>query len=247
MVKFGECSAEEGFKLKGKQKLEFVTELFDRIAVQYDTINLFISLGQTTIWRILALGWLHTYFKPGSKVLDVGCGTGWVSWFLHRRYPNLNLQVEAMDCSQQMLQEAQRLYPKYTFTHGDVCALPYSDGAFDMVTTVYTLRNFPDLYSGLEEMVRVTAPRGHIVILDAFPTGGLMQFVLKVWLSYIMPYIAGMFIEQKPYNYLANSIQSTVPSSEVASILTQLGCTGSMLQTRYSFGAAVRLIAQKNA
>lgn len=246
MVRFGECSAEEGFKLKGNQKLEFVTELFDRIAIQYDTINLFISLGQTTLWRILALGWLQTYLKPCTRVLDVGCGTGWVSWFLYWRYPHLNLQVEAMDCSQQMLQEARRLYPKFTFTHGDVCALPYSDGAFDLVTTVYTLRNFPDLYDGLKEMVRVTAPGGHIVILDAFPTGGMMQFVLKVWLSYIMPHVASIFIDRKPYHYLANSIQSTVPSSEVASILTQLGCTGPIMQTRYSFGAAVRLIARKN-
>ena len=40
---------------------------------------------------------------------------------------------------------------------------------FDAVTTVYTLRNFPDLRRGVEEMYRVTKPGGSVVILDAFP------------------------------------------------------------------------------
>jgi hypothetical protein len=52
-----------------------------------------------------------------------------------------------------MLAECARRLPGHTFTHGDVCALPYADASFDAVTTVYTLRNFPDLNAGLVEMV----------------------------------------------------------------------------------------------
>jgi hypothetical protein len=52
-----------------------------------------------------------------------------------------------------MLAEAARRLPGHAFTHGDVCALPYADASFDAVTTVYTLRNFPDLDAGLLEMV----------------------------------------------------------------------------------------------
>jgi demethylmenaquinone methyltransferase/2-methoxy-6-polyprenyl-1,4-benzoquinol methylase len=92
-----------------------------------------------------------------------------------------------MDCSPVMLDEARRIVPGAAFTHGDVCALKHKDGEFDAVTTVYTLRNFPDLERGLREMYRVTAPGGVVVILDAFPAGAynrplfLLSF-LTFWL-----------------------------------------------------------------
>lgn len=96
------------------------------------------------------------------------------------------------------LQEARRRHPKQSFAHGDVCALRYASDSFDMVSTVYTLRNFPDLYTGLQQMVRVTAPGGSLVIVDAFPPPGLMRFIVKIWLEYIMPPIASFFMCAHP-------------------------------------------------
>jgi hypothetical protein len=72
--------------------------MFDRVAPKYDTVNLLISLGQargcacamwwqrapcltltrpaqTTLWRVLALGFLPRLFRRDAAVLDVGCGT----------------------------------------------------------------------------------------------------------------------------------------------------------------------------
>mmetsp|Transcript_14115 Transcript_14115/g.27049 ORF Transcript_14115/g.27049 Transcript_14115/m.27049 type:complete len:250 (-) Transcript_14115:242-991(-) len=244
---FDDASATDGFHLHGEQKLQFVTSMFDRIATSYDKVNWFISLGQTTLWRLLALSWMHHLLQPRAKVLDIGCGTGWVSWFMYRRYSKLQLRVEGLDCSQGMLQEARRRHPKLVFTHGDVCKLQYEDSAFDMVTTVYTLRNFPDLYQGLQEMVRVTKPGGCVVILDAFPTAGVMKFLLRVWLNYVMPPLAGLFIERKPYEYLAHSIQSTVVAPEVVKMLEQLGCETPIDLQKYSFGAAARIVAKKRS
>ena len=89
----------EGFRLKGADKLAFVSEMFDRVAPTYDVLNHFISLGQTTLWRLLALSFLPRYLTRGARVLDVGCGTGWVTWYFKRRYRKLQLEVEGMDCS----------------------------------------------------------------------------------------------------------------------------------------------------
>lgn len=47
-----------GFQLGGTPKLRFVTAMFDAIAAQYDTLNLLLSLGQTTVWRWMALAML---------------------------------------------------------------------------------------------------------------------------------------------------------------------------------------------
>lgn len=44
-----------GFQLGGTPKLRFVTAMFDAIAAQYDMLNLLLSLGQTTVWRWMAL------------------------------------------------------------------------------------------------------------------------------------------------------------------------------------------------
>lgn len=97
------------------------------------------------------------------------------------------------------LQEARRRHPKHSFSHGDVCALRYDDGSFELVSTVYTLRNFPDLYTGLQQMVRVTAPGGSVVIVDAFPPQGVMRILIKIWLDLIMPPIASFFMCRFPF------------------------------------------------
>ena len=105
------------------------------------------------------LSWLHPRLRRALKSLDVGCGTGWVTWYFRRRYAALDLDVVGMDCSPVMLDEARRVAPA-DFRRGDVCALDHPDDTFDLVTTVYTLRNFPDLRRGVREMYRVTAPGG---------------------------------------------------------------------------------------
>ena len=236
----------EGFRLKGDAKLAFVTDMFDRVAPTYDFLNWFISLGQTTLWRLMALSWLHPRLRPRAKVLDVGCGTGWVTWYFRRRYAALDLDVVGMDCSPVMLDEARRVAPGADFRRGDVCALDHPDDTFDLVTTVYTLRNFPDLRRGVREMYRVTAPGGAVVILDAFPASNLaMRAVLYLWLECIMPFVAALFTKDaKAYRYLSASIRSTIPPGDVAEMLRECGAE-EVSTTKYTFGAAAKIVASK--
>ena len=57
-----------------------------------------------------------------------------------------------------MLDVARGVDKKSVFVQGNVADMSsIEDGAFDVVTTVYTLRNFPDMESGLSEMVRARA------------------------------------------------------------------------------------------
>ena len=237
-----------GFKLCGAEKLAFVSDMFDRVAPTYDLLNHLISLGQTTLWRVFALSFLHDKLPPSASVLDVGCGTGWVSWYFGKRYKSKNLQLQGMDCSEVMLEEARSMVPNGVFAKGDVSSLDFDSNQFHMVTTVYTLRNFPDLEKGLRECWRVTKPGGCVVVLDAFPPSNwVVRGVLKIWLEWMMPAIAKLVMktpDEKAYKYLASSIQNTVPPQIVAQVLRSCGAE-QVRTTKYTFGTAARIIAVK--
>jgi ubiquinone/menaquinone biosynthesis C-methylase UbiE len=75
---------------------------FDEIAEQYDTTFTFSTIGQ--IQRDVVWDELMKSFRPGDRVLDIGCGTGVDARFLAER----GIDVIACDTSKQMLNVAAR-------------------------------------------------------------------------------------------------------------------------------------------
>ena len=61
---------------------------------------------------------------PPARVLDIGCGTG----FMTR---HLKGEVVGLDQSAAMLEIARARVPEATFVQGDALKLPFPDGAFD--------------------------------------------------------------------------------------------------------------------
>jgi malonyl-CoA O-methyltransferase len=95
-----------------------------------------------------------------SRVLDVGTGTGRVARVAARAWPAAD--VVGADVSPGMVEEARRLGGRVRYDVADSAALPYGDGAFDLVT----LNNMIPFF---DEMARVTAPGGHVAV--AFTIG----------------------------------------------------------------------------
>jgi len=105
-------------------------------------------------------------FKPQDKVLDVGCGTGWL---VRRIAPLVSEGLAAgMDVSDAMLGRAESLsgqVPNVAFACGGADAIPWPGGHFTKVLSVESAYYWPDLAQGVREIFRVLSPGGAAWIL----------------------------------------------------------------------------------
>ena len=105
-------------------------------------------------------------FKPQDKVLDVGCGTGWL---VRRMAPLVSAGLAAgVDVSDAMLRRAEALSAQLlnvVFARGRADAIPWDSGFFTKVLSVESAYYWPDPARGLSEIFRVLAPGGSAWIL----------------------------------------------------------------------------------
>jgi ubiquinone/menaquinone biosynthesis C-methylase UbiE len=105
--------------------------------------------------------------RAGERVLDVACGTGVVSRLAARRV-SPGGTVTGLDLNEGMLSVARRLPlpPSLTidWRQGSALALPFADGAFDVVVCQHGLMFFPDRLQALGEMRRVLTPVGRVAL-----------------------------------------------------------------------------------
>lgn len=118
--------------------------------------------------------WLATQvpWPAGARVLEVGCGAGWMWAEAAARLPS-DLDLTLTDLSPGMVTEAlERVgsLGRYMRTSGrvaDVQELPFRDGAFDVVVANYVLHHVPDAGRAVAELARVLGPGGVAVVACA--------------------------------------------------------------------------------
>nr|WP_269061679.1 class I SAM-dependent methyltransferase [Thalassospira xiamenensis] len=96
----------------------------------------------------------HYGLKAGDKVLDVGCGKGYLMFDFTKVVPGI--EVYGLDISEYAINDAKEEI-KDRIIHGNATSLPYEDGEFDLVYSLNTLHNLHcfDLDKALREMNRV--------------------------------------------------------------------------------------------
>ena len=110
---------------------------------------------------------------PGSRVLDVGCGTGADVRALARRV-GPGGRVTGIDASEQLIAAAQPAGPGAApvgFLHGSAGELPFPDGAFDAARAERVIEHVPDPAAAVAQMLRVVRPGGQVLVAD--PDHGL--------------------------------------------------------------------------
>ncbi len=97
-----------------------------------------------------------TGVKAGDKVLDVGCGAGYVAAAAHDRGAN----AVGLDFSATQVRLAEQIYPDIRFIEGDAEALPFPDGEFDVVLNAFGLPHVANADRAAAEAFRVLKPEG---------------------------------------------------------------------------------------
>jgi demethylmenaquinone methyltransferase/2-methoxy-6-polyprenyl-1,4-benzoquinol methylase len=196
-----------------------VAAMFDGVAERYDLTNDVLSLGQDRIWRRAVVR--AVVAAPGDRVLDLAAGTGTSAV----PFAAAGARTVAADFSLGMLRVGRRHRRDLPLAAADATRLPFADGAFDVVTISFGLRNVVDHRAALEEMLRVTRPGGRLVVCEfSSPVWKPWRTVYTEYLMRALPPVARR-VSSNPdaYVYLAESIRAWPDQRALAAELRAAG------------------------
>jgi demethylmenaquinone methyltransferase / 2-methoxy-6-polyprenyl-1,4-benzoquinol methylase len=206
------------------EKPGYVKGLFKRIANYYDMMNDVMTVGMHRQWKRQAC--LKLSLKPGSRVLDLCCGTGDLIFYLSRLFPGVT--VTGLDFSPEMLAVAQQRLNKQatvaTLVQGDAMALPFEPESFEGAIIAYGLRNVSDYRRCLEELYLVLTPGSKLVVLDMSHPTGVMNVLSSFYRFTIVP-LTGKLLTQNgdAYHYLSNSIFTYPNQKKLVCLMQEAG------------------------
>jgi SAM-dependent methyltransferase len=115
-------------------------------------------------WRAVADELVRHYgLKPGDRVLDVGCGKGFLLYDLTQAVPGL--EVRGVDISSYAIENAKEEVRPFLEV-GNAVDLPFEDASFDLIISVTTLHNLYcyELDRALREIERVGKRHKYLVV-----------------------------------------------------------------------------------
>src|SRR4029078_1212743 len=124
--------------------------------------------------------------QAGWRVLDVATGSGNAALAAARR----GCEAVGVDYVPALLErgrgraEAERLDVR--FVGGDAENLPFADGSFDAVLSIYGVMFAPDHRRAAGELVRVCRPGG-LIALPSWPPDGFIGETFRIFSSYLPP------------------------------------------------------------
>lgn len=194
----------------GEQRAAKVNDLFARIARRYDFLNDLQSFGMHRLWkrRVASL----SQAAPGTRALDLCCGTGDISFALARRgaaTTGLDFSAEMLGVATQRQDDDKSRLSNLKFIQGDAQKTPYDNASFDIVTVGYGLRNLTSWERGVDEMYRVAKPGARLIVLDfGKPSNPLWRAIYFTHLKISVPIIGLLFCgNASAYAYILESLK----------------------------------------
>ena len=159
-------------ELKSKLRTTWMSGDFDKIARTYEP-------SAVEFIERLALA-------PGTRVLDVACGSGNLSLPAARA----GAVVTGLDIAPNLLETARQRASaeglKISFDEGDAEQLTYAEASFDAVVTMFGAMFAPRPQKVTEELLRVCRPGGRIAMATWTPSGFIGQ-MFKATAAHVPP------------------------------------------------------------
>jgi demethylmenaquinone methyltransferase / 2-methoxy-6-polyprenyl-1,4-benzoquinol methylase len=192
--------------------------MFDVVSRRYDLFNDILSMGLDRWWRRQAVRTLSS--PPGTRVLDLGCGTGKLGALLASR-----CRVVGIDVSQEMLRLAQRAHgSRLRYVQGSAFRLPFCSGSFDAGVSGFVLRNLEDLPAAFAELSRVLRPGAPIAVVDITePSHPLFRRLFDAYFRTAAPALGALAGKAGAYRYLVGSLGQIPPPEVVIDMLSAAG------------------------
>jgi demethylmenaquinone methyltransferase/2-methoxy-6-polyprenyl-1,4-benzoquinol methylase len=225
-----------------------VREMFTSIAPRYDLLNHVLSFNVDRLWwRRTARAFSKILLQPGSRILDLCCGTGDMTFALRKQAGKSRPELWGADFSHAMLQRARtkssekisaNANPTPRWIEADALRLPFPDQHFNLVTSAFGFRNLADYDAGLREIARVLRPGGECGILDFSEPRGVIGHAYRFYFKQVLPRIGTMLSGVRgPYAYLPSSVERFPPPEEMLARMRAAGFAEASW-TPYTFGIA---------
>lgn len=236
------------YKNSNLSKKEQVTQMFDTISKEYDSLNRVISFGIDIKWRKKVVSIVGK--QNPDTILDIATGTGDLAINLAKTNAS---KIVGFDISPGMLEigkqkiAQKKLNNKIEMVLGDSEKMPFNDNSFDAITVAFGVRNFENLEQGLTEILRVLKPNGTFVILEtSVPAKAPYKQGYKFYTKRILPLIGKLFSRDKvAYSYLCESASVFPYGEALNNILRKIGFINAEALPQ-TFGVATIYTASKS-
>lgn len=227
---------------------EEIEAMFDRIAPTYDRLNHTLSLDIDRLWRRNVVRRVRR-MRPRT-ILDLATGTGDLAIAMARRIGDA--RITGVDLSEKMLAVAARkvheqgLAGRISLLQGDALHLTLPDGAVDVVTVAFGVRNFEDIEAGLREIRRVLARGGSVVVLElSTPRTPIFGALYRFYSHRMLPAIGKIVSKDgDAYRYLPASVDRFPPPDRFVEMMRGVGFTNCRAHAQ-SLGIARIYVGEK--
>jgi demethylmenaquinone methyltransferase/2-methoxy-6-polyprenyl-1,4-benzoquinol methylase len=200
-----------------------IRTMFSSIATSYDAVNRLLSLGRDQAWRKQALRLAN--LPSDGRLLDIATGTGDLALLAKRQHPQAH--IVGTDLTPAMLVQAQAKDQAHIvdWVVGDGLHLPYPDNIFDAVSSVFMMRNVPDVAQALREQYRVLKPGGKVICLEmTWPQWWPMSWLFRLYFFTLPPLVGGWISgNRQAYQYLPQSVKGFLAPKAMAAEMEKAG------------------------
>ncbi len=232
----------------GAERAGYVRQMFGEISGRYDLMNTLMTAGRHHAWR---RGAARALVRPGDRIVDVGCGTGDLSFACLEAGASA---VTGLDFAPAMVARSRQkasargieVAAASAFGVGDATQLPLADASVDGWCSAFVVRNIPELDTALAEAHRVLRPGGRLAVLEIPRMDrGLLRPLARVHFQHVIPRLGRLISgHRSAYTYLPVSVDHFLTPEEFSEALDAADFDVTLVR-RLMFGTVALHVAEK--